>query len=145
MAAFVIICLLAAGVLGGLAWRRQKADSEFKPAEKITPSNRKTFKSIEICPGSDSCQVAMDHAGKRILLEHSPRLPLDRCDRINDCNCTYINYSDRRAGDDRRNPYGSLSQAGAIGMRDANKRAGMDRRATTKADHVDHDDPGHDS
>jgi len=131
MTTFVTICILIAALLGGLAWRRNKAAAEFRPAEGFTPATRKQFKSIEVCPGPVCCGAAMDMAGKRQLLEHSPRLPLDKCDRIRDCNCTYINHSDRRAGDDRRNPYGSLSKAGQIGMREANKREGMDRRASS--------------
>jgi hypothetical protein len=137
MTVFVTICVLAACLLGGLAWKRHKASSVHLPAEKVTRANRKNFKSIEICPGPVCCKAAVDHAGKRLLLERSPRLPLDKCDRIRDCNCTFINHSDRRASDDRRNPYGSLSTSGAIGMRDANQRAGMDRRSSSNTDSED--------
>jgi hypothetical protein len=134
MVSFLVICIFAGCLLGGLAWIRNRRDSEFTPAPKIARENRTQFKAVEVCPGSVCCQAAMESAGKRILLEHSPRMPLDKCDRIADCKCTYINHLDRRAGDDRRNPFGSLSQAGMIGMQEANLRAGMDRRESVDSD-----------
>jgi hypothetical protein len=134
MVTFLIICVFVACLLGGLAWYRSKRDSESTPAPKIARDSRTHFKAVEVCPGPVCCQAAMDSAGKRILLEHSPRMPLDKCDRIEDCKCTYINHRDRRAGDERRNPFGSLSQAAIISMQEANQRSSTGRRTTDEGD-----------
>ena len=100
-----------------------------KPEQKQV---RRNYKGASIHPGENCCQAIREFANTRFLVEEAPRLPLERCDRISECLCKYDNYPDRRGGDDRRNVYGSMSTAGEIGMRDANHRSGMDRRASTE-------------
>ena len=95
------------------------------------------FKATSIHKGDDCCHSAEKLHGKRFLLEDVPMLPLESCDRIGDCKCVYRNHADRRAGDDRRHLYGSLSKAGEIGMQGANKRSGMDRRAGSDDEYDD--------
>jgi hypothetical protein len=100
-----------------------------KPEQKQV---RRNYKGASIHPGENCCQAIREFGNTRFLVEEAPRLPLERCDRIGECLCKYDNYPDRRNGDDRRNVYGSMSTAGEIGMRDANHRSGMDRRASTE-------------
>jgi hypothetical protein len=99
--------------------------------ENATPgaSSRRHFKATSIHKSKNCCHSATELHGKRFLLEEVPKLPLETCDRIGECECVYRNHADRRGGDDRRNVYGALSKAGEIGMKGVNKRTGMDRRA----------------
>jgi hypothetical protein len=59
-------------------------------------------------------------------LTAAPRLPLEHCDRISRCRCSFKHYADRRSGDDRRQIFGSLVADALHGP--ANKRSGRDRR-----------------
>jgi hypothetical protein len=100
-----------------------------KPEQKQV---RRNYKGASIHPGEQCCQAVREFGKTRFLVEEAPRLPLECCDRISECLCTYDNHPDRRDGDERRNVYGSMSTAGEIGMRDSNHRSGMDRRASTQ-------------
>jgi len=133
MLLFVFTCVLLAVLLGGLAWYKQRSARLERIAAAAAAARRKDFKAIEIKSGPDCCAAVKEHCGRRILLESSPRLPLEGCDRLAECQCTYINHDDRRGRENRRNPYGSLSQ-GSFGLRDANKRSGFDRRGSSESE-----------
>jgi hypothetical protein len=127
-----------------VAWYFLRGESEPKSNSSVPKRNpkptakpeqkqvRRNYKSASIHPGENCCQAIREFGKTRFLVEEAPRLPLERCDRIGECLCKYDNYPDRRNGDDRRNVYGSMSTTGEIGMRDANHRSGMDRRASTE-------------
>lgn len=100
-------------------------------------SRRRSFKGAAINPCENSCGAAKALAGKRFLVEHAPRLPLEGCDRLASCTCKYHNYPDRRQDDERRNVYGALSTVGEIGMKVSNKRSGMDRRSSSLDSELD--------
>jgi len=106
-----------------------------KPATKSF--RRRSFKGAAISPCEQSCAASQALAGKRFLVEDAPRLPLEGCDKIGTCACKYHNYPDRRQDEERRNVYGALSTVGEIGMKSANKRTGMDRRASSLDSELD--------
>ena len=135
METFIGILLLAGMLFGGLAWWKQRSHELEVEEERSHRGPRKDYLAVEIAPGPNCCKAAKEAASQRLLLEHAPRLPLDDCDRLAECKCTYVNFPDRRCGEDRRNPYGSLSKAGVIGMAEANQRAGLDRRKSVNSDY----------
>jgi hypothetical protein len=108
-------------------------------APKTTKKNsrRRSFKGAAINICENSCEASKALAGKRFLVEHAPRLPLEGCDRLDTCVCKYHNYPDRRLDDERRNVYGALSTVGEIGMQASNKRTGMDRRSSSLDSELD--------
>jgi len=110
-----------------------KAVKRVAPQPKATvKARRRNFKGASIKPGNKCCQAVRDLDDKRYLVEEAPRLPLESCDLIGECECTYHNHPDRRAGDDRRNLFGSLSTSGEIGSQVSNIRSGMDRRSSSE-------------
>jgi hypothetical protein len=114
---------------------KQLDPSSVKPVTRS--SRRRSFKGAAINPCENSCEASRALAGKRFLVEHAPRLPLEGCDKIDTCACKYHNYPDRRQDDERRNVYGALSTVGEIGMKNANKRTGMDRRSSSLDSELD--------
>lgn len=115
--------------------KRRSAVKRIEPAtESRKKPARRNFKGASIQPGDKCCQAVRELTGKRFLVEETPRLPLERCDRIGECLCKYHNHPDRRADEGRRNVYGSMSAVGEIGMSDSNKRTGMDRRASVESE-----------
>ena len=71
------------------------------------------FHAVEIRCTKNACQAAQDTRGKHYLSAEAPRLPLDQCDRPDQCQCRYQHYEDRR-GDSRRDAEsGSPTQSDA--------------------------------
>ena len=109
---------------------------EIKPAQtkpvEVKPKPKPTqvkvnYKCVVIKTGMKACQAAQDLAGKPILLNEAPILPLQACD-TSKCTCKFIKQDDRRT-DDRR---AHLKAAREI-MGDAdshNRRERKDRRKT---------------
>lgn len=135
-----ILLLLAAlfltPVLKGY-WRRHRiavetghpADSvRAKRARAPRPAKRTNYRAVSVLPCENACAAAHAFAD-RVLTEDAPNLPLDTCDRIRDCSCRYEQHADRRAGEDRRATFGSLSKVGQLGHQGINYRSGLDRRA----------------
>ncbi len=89
---------------------------------------RRSFKAASIQAGSNCCQAIQELAEDRYLLDKLPRLPLDSCDRVASCKCSFTNHSDRREGDDRRIPTTAFRGIVEDGSRDVNNRSGKDRR-----------------
>jgi hypothetical protein len=123
-----------------VAIAKARLNKQLDPAtvKPITRSSRRrSFKGAAINACEHSCEASKALAGKRFLVEHAPRLPLEGCDRLDTCVCKYHNYPDRRQDDGRRNVYGALSTVGEIGMKASNKRSGMDRRSTSLDNELD--------
>lgn len=134
----------------GAVRRRERPSKAARPASRKssdrrgsrradTPDtpNRRHFKASSIAAGENCCPAVVKLQGKRFLTEEAPVLPLERCDRISECACTFNHHVDRRCGDDRRNPVGALSSHGQIGSTQINRRSGMDRRANMDDDFGD--------
>jgi hypothetical protein len=54
-------------------------------------------------------------------------LPLPDCDAL-ECRCRFIHHKDRRAGRDRRSPFGPGGIGGHTGRYEQEQRKGTDRR-----------------
>ena len=115
----------------------KQLDPAISPKAATKSSRRRSFKGAAINPCENSCEASKALAGKRFLVEHAPRLPLEGCDRIAGCTCKYHNYPDRRQDEERRNVYGALSTVGEIGMKASNKRSGIDRRSSSLDSELD--------
>ena len=118
----------------GAAQKPVKVAKRAAPQPKATETKprRRNFKGASVKPGNICCQAVRELSEKRYLVEEAPRLPLESCDLIGECECTYHNQPDRRSGDDRRNLFGSLSTSGEIGSQISNIRSGMDRRSSSE-------------
>jgi len=94
-----------------------------KTAKLVDPSTQpKSFSSVSIVARS-GCEQAKHLAGKRFLVNESPRLPLDGCNKA-DCNCVYRQHSDRRAEPRRAQDVGVTSPF----FTGPERRSGADRR-----------------
>lgn len=78
-----------------------------KTAEKPRVS---PYHSVSIRCGDNACQMAKDKLGERHLSSDAPLLPLDQCDRPDQCECRYQHYDDRRRGPRRRSEHGLSAQ-----------------------------------
>jgi len=57
------------------------------------------------CP-TNACAAARDSEGERHLSSRAPLLPLNECDRPDQCECRYQHYEDRRTGSRRGSGHG---------------------------------------
>ncbi len=85
------------------------------------------FHAVSIRSGRRACDAVKALEGQRILSNEAPRLPLPDCDIV-DCECSYIHYRDRRAGKDRRTPFGSGGISPITGEHEQERREGSERR-----------------
>jgi hypothetical protein len=83
------------------------------------------FHGIEVVPGEQCCQAARKASQTRFLSNDAPRLPLEDCDRLGDCQCRYKHYSDRRTEVRRDSDAGLPKRT----LRD-DRRDGVGRRIT---------------
>lgn len=83
------------------------------------------FHGIAIEPGECACNAALALKGQRFLSEEAPRVPLEACDRLEQCRCVYRHFTDRRTELRREADMG-------LPMRDMpeDKRYGAGRRVT---------------
>jgi hypothetical protein len=109
--------------------RRNKGTAlERPPPERPLSSKTATaFHAVSIKLGPKSCAAAHEMSGKRFLSGAAPRIPLPECDVL-ECKCRFVHHKDRRAGDDRRSPFGQ-GLGGATGTHLAEKRQREDRRS----------------
>jgi len=99
-----------------------------KTAEKPPVS---TYHAVSICCGKNACQAAQDKLGKRHLSAEAPLLPLAQCDRMDQCECRYQHYDDRRRGPRRSSERGSPEQNDS---EHEERRRVKDRRAQDDAE-----------
>ncbi len=85
------------------------------------------FHAVSIRSGRRECDAVKALDGQRILSSEAPRLPLPGCDIV-DCECSYVHYKDRRAGRDRRTPFGSGGISPMTGEHEQERRSGDERR-----------------
>ncbi len=123
--AIVIILILAV-----IFFFVRSKGSESKPrspaARPVKTTASSEFHAVSIRFLSSACSAAKSLDGKRFLSSAAPRIPLAECDVL-ECKCRFVHYSDRREGDDRRNPY-RAGIAGETGKHPQEKRRGPERR-----------------
>jgi len=98
-----------------------------------TPQTKSRYRAVRIVQSGRGCPAVNAKGRQRFLLSDAPRLPLERCNQIFRCRCSYKHFADRRSGDDRRQIFGSLSQDALVGP--GNKRSGRDRRRGKPAEY----------
>ena len=99
-----------------------------RPAEKPRPS---PHHAVAIRCGQNACQAAQDKLGERHLSAESPLLPLDQCDRPDQCDCRYQHYDDRRGDPRRSSEHDSPAQTDSERVE---RRYARDRRAQDVAE-----------
>ncbi len=123
--AIVIILILAV-----IFFFARSKGSESKPrspaARPVKTTASSEFHAVSIRFLSSACSAAKSLDGKRFLSSAAPRIPLAECDVL-ECKCRFVHYSDRREGDDRRNPY-SPGIAGETGKHPQEQRRKPERR-----------------
>jgi len=102
-----------------------QASREAPPAKRA----RHSIKAASVHGRPGCCQAAKDLEETRYLLDKLPTLPLEACDRLADCQCSFTQHSDRRDDDDRRARRRAFEKSGADGDAGTNRRSGLDRRS----------------
>ena len=85
-----------------------------------------TYHAVSIRCGKNACQAAQDKLGQRHLSAEAPLLPLDQCDRTDQCDCRYEHYDDRRGNSRRSSDQGLPEQTDLDRLE---RRYEKDRRA----------------
>ena len=88
------------------------------------PTPRRSYSAVAIRPGLMACNSVMRYAGRRTLEKDAPSLPVPGC-REGKCSCRYVKLADRRSGEERRLPYGTVGLSGKLG---SDNRETGDRR-----------------
>jgi hypothetical protein len=121
--------ILVALLLIWLLVRRRNASGSEQPQSAAPPVGHKSteFHAVSIRFESNACKAAREMEGRRFLSTAAPRLPLPECDVL-ECNCRFMHHKDRRAGRDRRSPFGPGGIGGGTGRYEQEQRKGRDRR-----------------
>ena len=107
--------------------RRNDRPQTRQPGPKRS-ADQSAYHAVSIKFDANACDAARALEGRRFLSAAAPRLPLPDCDVL-ECRCRFVHHQDRRAGTDRRSPFGAGSFASGTGRFESDKRAGKDRRA----------------
>lgn len=114
--------------------RHRKALNPDQPGTAVPASSTKTaYHAVSIKFSSNACKPAKDLEGRRFLATAAPRLPLPECEVL-ECSCRFVHHKDRRAGKDRRSPFGPSGFGGGTGRYERELREGKDRRASDDDD-----------
>jgi len=111
-------------IIWRLRVRARAADTEGLADKATTDENQ--YAAVSIMPGLITCDAVEKFKGQRILEDDAPSLPVPGCNEAH-CQCRFQYHQDRRNGDDRRNPFGTMSDA--LGPNDENRAAPERRRA----------------
>jgi hypothetical protein len=143
MSSYIYILIILAG-LGGLVlfMQRQSSGSKpsaVKPKPKPRPTARptekpatgsKNYRAASLQIKATSCAAAKKIAGKRLLTNEIPAIPLKNCDRMTECACTFRKHEDRRRSDDRRSHSFAVARMSYAEKQAADRRDISDRRRT---------------
>lgn len=69
---------------------------------KIYALDNYRYPAVKIRPCKNACQAATQTSQIVFLALQAPKLPLNACDRIADCDCQFRHFADRRQQEDRR-------------------------------------------
>jgi hypothetical protein len=92
------------------------------------------YHAVSIRCGKNACQAALDKLGERHLSAEAALLPLDQCDRPDQCECRFQHYDDRRGKSRRRSDQGLSAQTDSERIERRNVK---DRRAENIADEAE--------
>ncbi len=72
-------------------------------AKASTPRTKNPWRAVSIKPRSiNPCKKVHTISEIRFLIDEAPTLPLEGCNKIDDCRCYYVRHSDRRSDEIRR-------------------------------------------
>ncbi|MGI9342449.1 MAG: hypothetical protein ACR2QV_06335 [Gammaproteobacteria bacterium] len=133
IAILVSLVVVAAAVL--LTKRKEKGpaprpDSAAKSAVADAPPAEPDYRAVAVKPGGSPCGAVLELADQPFLVNKAPLLPLKDCGKAA-CDCAYERLDDRRT-EDRRHPFGSLSN-NRIGSHYGEERRDNDRRIEEEA------------
>lgn len=133
IAILVSLVVVAAAVL--LTQRKEKGpasrpDSATESTVADAQQPEPDYRAVAIKPGGSPCGAVLELADQPFLVNKAPLLPLKDCGKAA-CDCSYQRLGDRRA-DDRRHPFGSLSN-NRIGSHYGEERRDVDRRIEEEA------------
>lgn len=105
-----------------------------RPRPRVAPEiarvepESEDYRGVEVIPHpSGHCEAVDKIAGKRLLADEAPSLPLPNCD-AEECNCRYAQYRDRRLDSRRDADIGIRSVASTMGA-DSGRSRKPGRRA----------------
>ena len=130
-----LMALLLVLLLAIWLFVRSRQSSESKgeqPAARSGDANT-AYHAVSIKFSSSACNAAKEMEGRRFLSTAAPKLPLAGCPNL-DCSCRFVHHKDRRAGKDRRSPFGPAGLGGGTGNYEQELRKGKDRRASQDDD-----------
>jgi len=73
-----------------------------KPAAKVEWDPEPSYSAVSIKLGPDACTAARSIAGEHFSPQDAPRLPLESCDQVRQCDCGYNRETERREAGRRR-------------------------------------------
>lgn len=115
----IFALIMLAIVLGYLRYVRQQSQqasssqnhtSHYKRLlpEEDSKAQKVDYRCVVIKTGQQTCAKVRELAGKPILLDEAPLLPLTECD-VARCNCKFTRHEDRRMND-RRTFFGAAKE-----------------------------------
>jgi hypothetical protein len=123
-----MLLLLVLGLLVAWYFYRQGLDKPEETKDRRLRSDPDSdFHAVSVKPGSYACSAVTEIANKRFLAGEAPELPLPGCTAAR-CECHFVHHRDRRAGKDRRSPFGTGGLAAATGKHAQERRDGKERR-----------------
>ena len=125
-----VTMLFVLALLVSIWWlvrKRRKASDEAAKTQVRQTSANTQFHAVSIQFSGRACEAAKNMTGRRFLATAAPKIPLPDCDVL-DCSCRFTHHKDRRAGRDRRSPFGPGGIGGATGAYESEHRDGSDRR-----------------
>lgn len=135
MSMFVGIVAILILLLVLIFVRRPKEKEKARPIERRTaPGKANTkFHAVSLKSPPNACNAAKAMEGERILSADAPLIPLADCDSPS-CKCRFVHHKDRRAGDDRRNPWAPGFGGNSTGSYEKEQRKSTDRRTDSTDD-----------
>lgn len=128
--ALLLVLLLAIWLF--IRTRQSFESKDERPAIRSSQANT-AYHAVSIKFPSNACDAAKEMEGRRFLSTAAPKLPLAGCQTL-DCSCRFVHHKDRRAGRDRRSPFGPSGFGGATGSYEQELRKGNDRRVNEDDD-----------
>ena len=95
---------------------------------RATAQATKGFHSVSISMDASPCHAIRKYAGRRLLSNEAPILPLPDCDQPN-CSCRFEHFDDRRDPGNRRDRMVAMGRM-ASSESSRERRSWKDRRAS---------------
>ena len=124
----IMILIIALVVWWYIRQRQPGEKTRAKSTTRLRPSKSTAYHAVAIKFSKQGCSEAKALAGTRFLATEAPTLPLPNC-KVNDCDCHFTHYDDRRLRNDRRSPFATSISTDGTGSYKKERRDRKDRRA----------------